>query len=205
MGWLEFAANIIDNVLSWPVAVLLIVLLLRKQLRELFHTVENLVLEHGGTRLSINRNLERARESVAAAKSDRELEAPKPDAAAEEAQYLADQYQHAWKLARRNPLNAIEVAWDRLIAEQVRRLAHDRGLPPADDTMHQLKELNSLGVVNDAIVNSAKSLNAIRTQVEFAQIDPSPNEALEYVDVAWEVSNYLSYLRTEDAKRQSPQ
>jgi hypothetical protein len=145
MSWLEFTAIIIDNVLSWPVAVLLIVLLLRKQLRELFRTVENFVLEAGGTKVSITRGLELAREGVAVAKAEA-LPSPTESeassdlygepgttytnpsdtdaAAAKEAEYLADQYQHAWKLAQRNPSYAIEVAWERLVAEQVRRLAH---------------------------------------------------------------------------------
>ena len=229
MNWLEFFANMIDNVLSWPVAVLLIVLILRKQLRELFRTVENFVLEHGGTKFSVTRNLEIAKESVAAAKAQAlppptESEAsdtPYDDqgspydetdtfytdpsntdtAAAKEAEYLAEQYSHAWKLARRDPSYAIEVAWDRLIAEQVRRSAHDRGQPPADDTFYLLKQLNSRGLVNDDIVRSVKNLNVIRMKVAFAEDDPIPVEALEYVEVAWQVANVLSFLRSEDAKR----
>jgi hypothetical protein len=70
MSWLEFASNIIDNVLSWPVAVFLIVLLMRKQIRELLLSVENFVVEAGGTRVSLTRSLERANEVVAAAKAD---------------------------------------------------------------------------------------------------------------------------------------
>lgn len=233
MNWMEFTANIIDNVFSLPVALLLIVFLLREQIRELFRTVTNLGLEHGGTRLSLTRSLEHASEHAReglAADGVEVLLAPtssddsgeenisgklhedpgtigttpsNTDAAAAEAEYLAEQYSYTWKLARSNPSSAIEVAWDRLIAEQVRRLAHDRGLRPADD-MGLLNELNSRGVVNHAILSSAKDLNRIRFKVATAQMDPSPNEALQYVDIAWEVTSSLSYLRSEDAKSQSP-
>jgi hypothetical protein len=229
VNWLEFFANIIDNVLSWPVAVLLIVLLLRKQLRELFRTVENFVLEAGGTKFSLTRNLETARESLAAGKAEALLPPTKSEASSEdpesvdlapahkeersppdttamkEAEYLAEQYSHTWKLARKDPSYAIEVAWDRLIAEQVRRSAHDRGLPTSNDTFKLLIELNSRGLVNDDIVRSVRNLNVVRRKVAFAEKDPSPNEALEYVDVAWEAANVLSFLRSEDAKSQSPQ
>jgi hypothetical protein len=226
MNWLEFFANLIDNVLSWPVAVLLIVLLLRKQLRELFRTVENFVLEHGGTRVSFTRSLERAREGVAAAKAEarprlREASSDDPESkasipaleeepssldatAAKEAEYLAEQYSHAWKLARRNPSRAIEFAWDRLVAEQVRRLAQDRGLRPADATHYVLNELNSRGVVNDDIAKSANTLNEMRFRVATADGKPTRKHADQYIEVAWEVANYLSYLRSEDAKSQSP-
>jgi hypothetical protein len=219
MSWLEFAANFIDNVLSWPVAVFLIVVLLRKQLRELFRTIENFVLESGGTKVSFTRSLERAREGVAAATvlhevghniglphSGTYVHGERTDVAArKEDEYLANQYKHTLERAESHPSYAIEVAWDRLIAEQVRRLAHDRDLPPADDTFYQLSELYSRGVVPDSIVRSAKNLNRIRFRVTTAEMDPSPNEALEYVEVAWAVAHYLSFLRSEDAKPQSPQ
>jgi hypothetical protein len=127
MGWLEFAANIIDNVLSWPVAVLLIVFLLRNQLRGLFHTVENFVLEAGGTKVSFTRSLERARGGVAAARVDI-LPSPtgsdtsgnlydeqgsaytpsNTDAAVPpENEYLNNQHKHAVELAQRHPSFAI--------------------------------------------------------------------------------------------------
>lgn len=128
MNWLEFVANLIDNVLSWPVALFLIVFLLRKQIRELFRTIENFVLELGGTKVSVTRSLELAREGVAAAKSDKELEAPEPDkelealkpdrqAVGKEHQYLTNQFLYTAELTQTNPPHAIEVAWHRFIAE----------------------------------------------------------------------------------------
>jgi len=214
MGWLEFSANIIDNVLSWPAAVLLIVFLLRKQLRELFHTIENVVLEWGGTKVSLTRSLERAREGVAAVKPDEELEAPKPnrpkpdradrELLAKENQYLSNQYLYTSELAQKNPSQAIEVAWHRFIAEQVRRLADDRDLPPDGDTTYLLNELNSRGVVPDAIVDSVKNLGKVRFEVGTTHREPSPNEALEYTQIASQVGRYLNYPRSDIAKSQGP-
>ena len=54
------------------------------------------------------------------------------------------------------------------------------------------------------IGRSTKNLNAIRSRVATADLDPTPKHADQYIEVAWEVANYLSYLRSEDAKSQSP-
>jgi hypothetical protein len=195
MNWLEFSANIIDNVFSWPVAVLLIVFLLRKQLRELVRTVENLVVEAGGTRVSINRSLERAREGVAAAKSDKEFEVREED------EYLLKQYSYMSELAQNSPSYVVTIAWERFIEEQVRHLAHDKDLPPGD-TMPLLNELKSRGIVPDAIVDSVRNLSRVNFQVAFAEKDPSPKEAQAYAQIAAEVSRYLNSLRGEDTKPQ---
>jgi hypothetical protein len=196
MNWLEFFANIIDNVFSWPVAVLLIVVLLRKQLRELFRTVENFVLEAGGTKVSVTRSLERAREGVEAAKSDKELEAQ------QETEYLLNQFSYILDLTQRDPASAITVAYERLIAEQVNRLAHDKDLPAAGDERYLLKELKARGVVPDPIAESIRNLSSVHFQVATAEREPSPGEAVEYTQIALEVGRYLNYLRGEDTKPQ---
>jgi hypothetical protein len=141
MSWLEFASNIIDNVFSWPVAVLLIVLLLRKQIREVLLSVENFVVEGGGTKVSVTRSLELAKQSITAAKAI----LPHPDESGaverQHAKDLAEQYSDVSELAQRNPPYAMEVAWERLITEQVRRLARNRGLSTVGDTTYLFKEL----------------------------------------------------------------
>jgi len=194
MNWLEFTSNIMDNVLSWPVAVLLIVLILRKQLRELFRTIENLVLEAGGTKLSVTRNLELAKEGIAAAKSETEL------GAQQENEYLRNQYEYISGLAQRNPNSAIAEAYDRFIVEQVNRLAHDKGLPAAGNPRYLLKELNARGVVPDSIVDSARNLRIVHFEVTTGDRDASPREAAEYARIALEVGGYLNSLRGEDTK-----
>jgi hypothetical protein len=198
MSWLEFAANIIDNVLSWPVAVLLVVPLLRKQLRELFHTIENFVLEAGGTRVSFTRSLERAREGVAAAKSDREL------GAQQETEYLLNQFSYILDLAQRKPASALAEAYERFKQEQINRLAHDKDLPAAGNERYLLQELNAHGVVPDAIVDSVRNLSSVHYEVTTAKRDPSPSEAVEYAQIALEVGRYLNALRGEDTKPQLP-
>jgi hypothetical protein len=192
MNWLEFTANIIDTVLSWPVAVLFIVVLLRKQLRELFRTVENFVLEAGGTKVSFTRSLERAREGVEAATSAKEL------GAQQETEYLLNQYSYILDLAQRDPSSAIAEAYERFIGEQVNRLAHDKNLPAAGNDMYLLKELNARGVVPEAIVDSVRNLSSVHFQVTTAEREPSTSEAREYAQIALAVGHYLNALRGED-------
>jgi len=188
MSWLEFFANIIDNVFSWPVAVLLIVLVLRKQLRELFRTVERLVLEAGGTKVSFTRNLEIAKEGITANKAilPHPDEPDEPDEAErQDIEYLDKQYSYASELAQKNPSYAMEVAWDRLMAEPVRRLADARGLPPGD-TMDLLNKLYSRGLVGDVVVDVAKNTNpkALEDMKVETGGEHTRKSALDYVEIA---------------------
>jgi hypothetical protein len=198
MNWLEFTSNIIDSVLSWPVAVLLIVVLLRKQLRELFRTIENLVLEAGGTKFSVTRRLELARESVEAIKSETEI------GTQQENEYLRNQYEYVLGLAQRNADSAIAEAYERFIREQVNRLAYDKGLPAAGNHRYLLKELNARGVVPDSIIDSERNLSTVHYQVTSAERDASLKEAVEYAGIALEVGRYLNSLRGEDTKPELP-
>lgn len=70
--------------------------------------------------------------------------------------------------------------------------------------MYLLNELNSRDVVPDSLVDSAKNLGKVRFEVGTAQREPSPNEALEYTQIAFQVGRYLNYLRSDIAKSQSP-
>jgi hypothetical protein len=189
MSGLEFTSNIIDNIFSWPVAVLLIVLILRRQLRELFHTIENLVLEAGGTKVSITRRLELAKESIATAKSETEI------GTQQENEYLNNQYSYIVELAGRNADSAIAEAYKRFIQEPVNRLAYDEGLPSAGNPRYLLKELNARGVVPDAIIDTERNLSTVHYQVTSAQRDASPREAIEYAALTREVGRYLNSLR----------
>jgi hypothetical protein len=232
MTWLEFFSNIIDNILSWPVAVLFIVLVLRKELGELFHTVENFVLEAGGTRVSFTRNLERAKERAAAATAgvlpsptgsdtsgnldgeQADLDEPVAgtrnripldnDVLRKADQSLRNEYWYTTELAQTRPSFAMQSAWHRLIGDPIRRLADEKDVPPAGDTLYLLNELNSRGVVPDAIVDSARNLNYALFQVAPARREPSPSEAVEYAQIALEVGRYLNYLRSEDSEPQPP-
>ena len=210
MTWLEFAASIIDNVFSWPVAALLIVLILRRQLADLFRTVESFVLEAGGTRVSFNRGLERAREGLAeAAKKplpaghDGAQRGQLEDAETADNAYLSDQYSYISGLAQSNPSYAIETAWEQLIADQANRLAYEKGLPPSGETLYQLAKLNERGIVDSAVADSVRNMANIRSRVAVTMVEPSTVQALEYVQVARDVADYLNSLR-KDATRQPP-
>jgi hypothetical protein len=207
MTGLEFIAGIIDNIFSWPVAVLLIVLILRKQLAELFHTVESFVVEAGGTRVSFNRTLERAKEGLAEAK--RALP-PTKRADLDEAEsqdddhYFDSQSLYALDYSQEDPEYAVVAAWERLIVEQVRRLAHVMGLSPSG-TPELLRELKSLGVINDDIWNSVKYLNDLHVFASRGKITPTPSQAIEYIQVARDMARYLNSLRKEATKKSPPQ
>jgi hypothetical protein len=204
MTGLEFASGIIDNIFSWPVAVLLIVLILRRQLAEMFRTVESFVVEAGGTKFSFNRNLERAKENLVEAQ--RTLPPTKPtegdeETREEQARYLNSQLAYALSFAEDDPRSTVMEAWNRLIVEQVNKVARDMGLPPSR-TVDLLKKLKSLGAVNDEIWDSIRYLNDIDVDVSAAKMEPTPDQARAYAEVARDVAEVLSRLR--DGEKQSP-
>jgi hypothetical protein len=194
MGWIEFFSHVIDNVLSWPVAIVVTVLILRKQLQDLFRTIENFVLRGAGWEVSFNRRLEKARENIAEVVKPSEIEptnlqplpgktgkrrepkeedeAPRPPTREAPDEDLNSSYLALInRVALSSPTQVILDAWYR-IAYEVHQLAKAVDpdqvkvvTPTLLDPMQTLVELADADIVPASLVAAVKHLHQLRNEV----------------------------------------
>lgn len=181
MDWLEFSASVVGDVLSWPVAVFVIVFLMRTQLRDLLKRLRRSNVF--GQDFYFGDVLERAEVSTAQAAADAESKAlPDSEPLSEpEKPEVNDKAQ--W-----NPSGVVIAAWERTEAA-VRALHRAAGLPTSErrTPVAMSRQLAGAGIVNRSFENSIVQLNQLRSLVAHGRHEPTPGEAAGYAQVANEL------------------
>ncbi|MET4638327.1 hypothetical protein [Mycetocola sp. 2940] len=192
MGWKEFAASVIGDVLSWPIVVLVVVLLLLKPIRRLIGRVKA-AMGFGGE-LEFSELLEVAEENV-----DEVLESePIVDHSEPATDEPKDSVPGAgWNSSEdqdgpdpdphkpdptRDPSGAIIMSWQTLMKslEDFGRLKAGRGRPTRNPRLI-IEQLRRSQAVSEAFYESAISLLELRNQVAHGEAVPTKGAARTYV------------------------
>ena len=191
MGWIEFAASVVGDVLSWPVVSLVVILLLLKPIRKLISRTK--VAKGFGGEVEFHNLLEATEESV-----DEVLESePSTINVGEDAEQVpADpSVRKADKTgtgrdplqpdSTRDPSGAIMTSWQRLILAlaDLSRTKAGPGRPTRNPKLI-LEQLRRSEAVNNAFYESAVNLFELRNQVAHGEAIPTQGAALTYVERA---------------------
>ncbi len=145
MGYLKFIASIIDS-LAWPVAVLLLVLILRGPLRVLLGSLTQ--FRYGDVEINFGREVLELRNKAKAAGLDisKDVSREKPDIQ-DSAQIIAD----AMRLASELQGSAIILAWtavEQELMQAVMRLAISPDYPPYNSAIKNTQLLHKEGYLD---------------------------------------------------------
>lgn len=184
MGWIEFAASVIGSLLSWPVVVLVLVLVLLKPIRGLIGRIKG--AKGFGTELEFNQGLEEAEESI-----DVVLEtapAPlrgQPPLEVGDEQPRANEPDATLPDPSRDPTGAILASWNNLLAAvtDLQRANAGRGRPSRNARII-LDQLRRSDVVTKNFYDSALKLLELRNQVAHGEVVPTRGASLTYVERA---------------------
>ena len=186
MGWKEFWASVVDSVapvvgaFAWPVAVLMIVLVVVQMFRpEIVKLLGRVKSAKGpGYEFDFADLVDRAEETADRVIEDEEVPPatdPAPRASAGE------------------PVAAIITAWEDLV-ERLMWL-QESALPP---TPHRpvlaLSKLLTAGIISDDAASAIQSLRKLRNEVAHGRATPTKLEADRYVDAARDMSRYVDNL-----------
>ena len=170
----DFAAAVTGVLLSWPVIVLVIVLLVLKPLRELIPRLKS--YEGLGQKVAFGDQLAAAEETAAAAVEGE----PRPEPETEPSPLLLE--------AEQNPSFVVISAWEQLSAS-LRRAGEWLELAPI--TLRSAKMtaelLRQSRWVNDEFVQAVDELRNLRNRVAHGQHKPTPGEAVTYAETANEL------------------
>ncbi len=181
MDTLTFIIELIQ-ILIWPVTVLVIFLLLRSQIEQLFPSLQR--FSYGGLELDFSRQVQelslRARQSLPAPAANSDLQA--------ERQHLID-------LAAVSPRAAVLEGWlqvERAALDAAKR--HSLNLPSREARSPLLlgQALEDASIISDnttAIYHRLRNLRNIAAHANQFLIDP--DLAIEYTDLAVRLTEYL--------------
>jgi hypothetical protein len=199
VGWLEFISATIGQLISWPVAIVVAVLLLRKELQQLIPTLHRARLGPGGAEFEFKEDLEEIKQ-----KAD-QAELPPPAEGRLRYRAAADWRISLTDLAKKDPPGAILVAWG-FVEEELAELA-DRlnlfpiPLPRQRSPLRISRKLSAVGALSDEMFGLIDSLRLLSKSVANA---PAPRmlaaEALEYIEVAQRVVEQLRALPTSSGE-----
>jgi len=174
MDTLTFVAKVIDA-LAWPVATVVLVALLRREIKALLPFVKR--LKAGPLEAEFERELQELRTVV-------ESQVAPPPAEKQ----LSPQEQKLLQLADINPRSAILEAWQGVEAS-ARRLVYERGLyvagpesRPLFDVYRAVSKSGLVPVEDMVLFNELRSLRNQAAHVE--DFNPTKEAALHYVQLA---------------------
>lgn len=201
MGAVEFFSRLIDNLLSWPVLILVIVLIFRRQIAGLIGRIRS--YEGLGQKLTFGDQLAETEDSVDAAV---ESIASSPDGTDAPTRPALDSADPLAREAEENPSFAVIQGWEGLSRSLqgliTTALGPGRGTPKS--IPRATRELERAGIVNDRFVQAVEELRQLRNKVAHGQHNPSPGEAVAYVASARELSRAAETLSALERQRPRP-
>lgn len=180
MDWKEFVAAL-TNALAWPVAVVLLVALLRKEIRQLVPSLQE--LEYKDFRLRFGSEVEKA---------SAELQVPEPETPVKTETESAEDTQLI-ELSNISPRAAVLEAW-RQVEEELVRIATARGIrrSPRNMISAAVQALEEKGVVVPDAQGSIERLRRLRNEAAHApDFALSPVDAREYAAVTTIIKELL--------------
>jgi hypothetical protein len=185
MSGLEFLSALIGYLLSWPVLLLVLVLVFRRPLVDLLGRLKN--WEGFGQRAEFGETADRVAETAEAA-----IEAKQVGASPVED---IERYGSLALEADSNPSYVVTAAWHEM-EEPIRQLARLTLDYPEDRVA--LSSVGSLvsalrrrEILDSSSVEGFNQLRTLRNAVAHGQHNPTPGEALAFLNATVEVSRYL--------------
>lgn len=189
MGWTEFAASVIGDVLSWPVVALIVVLLLLKPIRKLIGRVRT--AQGFGAKFQFSERLQSLEENVDEARAaekgptkvaDAEDRARQDSPADPDGGIQAGEWNPE---PSSDPSGAIIGSWEQL-AKTLEELSRSTAGPgrPAQKPEAIIDQLRRNAGVSGAFHKSATDLLELRNQVAHGEVVPTQGAARTYVDRA---------------------
>lgn len=174
MDWLTFVSKLIE-VTAWPIASVLLVLLLRKEIRSLLPYVKK--LKAGPVEAEFEREVEELQKETGA----KAAPIPLPEGLTAERQIL-------FQLVQVNPRSAILEAW-RGIEEAAVRLVQEKGLyvseRDARSAFAVIRAIGSASLLSPEDFALYHDLRALRNQAAHAtEFAPTTDAALSYIGLA---------------------
>lgn len=197
MGWKEFAASIIGDLLSWPVVILVVVLLLLTPLKKLIGRVKG--AKGFGGEVEFNELVESAEKKVnkvldedsetadRGAESGQETTIPNDSIATDQKEAALDDAIEGRPRVdpSTDPSAAILTSWNSLVATlaDLSRSTAGRGRP-ATNPRAILDQLRRNEQVSRSFYEAVNSLYEVRNQVAHGEAIPTRGVAFAYVDQA---------------------
>jgi len=184
---LEFTSTLIGQLLSWPIAVVILVFALRKPIAELLSKLRE--YEGMGQKLSFGDRLAQAEDSVEKAAGSieqppgKQLESPAEQKESDESSALIRE-------AEANPSYVLLTSWERLngaIDDLLGSVRSGTREGFGRSVITQFSDLRKSKFVKDDFLRAVAELRELRNRVAHGQHNPSPGEALAYAESAEEL------------------
>lgn len=191
--------NLVDppDKLAWPITVMTIVVLLRRELRDVFSRLSH--LKYGELEATFEKGLQEAEARAKAAALPMAGSQPAP--ASREAELVAEE--RLSRLTEISPRAAISEAWIG-VEEALRAVASILDLDGRDRMSHRriVQELRRLGRLNDDVLATYDRLRRLRNEAVHApDFALSSKETNRYVELATGLAAYLPFQnRDQDRK-----
>ncbi len=204
MGWQQFSSTITGYVLSWPVLVLVIVLVLRKPIVALIESVRS--YEGLGQKVTFGEQLAKVEEDVNEIASS---QGTGPSVGGQEQPTEGTngaELDPMLLVALANPSAAIMAAWrsveiatsNLIQTEAVRARIEKQRIGPSTRRWQSAAELLRMlvraEVVPGSLLHVLNDLRALRNRVAHGQHEPTVGEATTYVQTANELTEILERL-----------
>jgi len=191
MNVFAFIASLVRD-LAWPIVVLVLFLILRKQIAFLIGQIAE--LELFGGKVKIGRDIERAAESTDAAVESITARRAGDSSIDDSAQAPAD---NPWLATlKSSPSMAAIEGWSGL-EKELRKLGAAASIPRSSSTnvSSLLDDLQRHEIVNPQFREAARELRAIRNKVAHGVAPLSEAEGLSFINSAWELSRATHAIR----------
>lgn len=199
MNWTEFVSSLVRS-LAWPLAVVVVMLLLRRDLGDLLRRMSHGRLRWPGGEADFVLEVEQLRRDAEAIVSNPDTGAEADDD--ERSQLLTGLRQDLLQTARSAPVAAIESAW-RLVESRLRDLVHEAGAlmgvrssgPPA-----WAEFLVSNGALGEGAPQVVQALLSLRNRALHDQHVESVEAAAGFVDACLALYADLLAVNSEDIR-----
>jgi hypothetical protein len=188
MHWMQFVVELVKP-LAWPLALIVTVLLLRKEIKNLLSLLRK--LKAGPLEAEFDREVKELRAEV-----ETELPpTPLPTPAAQERS--SSQRQKLVQLSQVNPRSAIIEAWLGVEFAAQRALGQVGQSPrPNASPISLFRDLSKSQLLDPELLALFQDLRALRNQaVHVSDFNPSQEAALNYIDLALRVQSALERPR----------
>jgi hypothetical protein len=198
MSVLEFISSVFSS-LSWPLAVVIAVVVLRRPLRHLLTRLES--LKGPGIEATFQRQLEEAKEEAVLA-----VEGPRPSGQQRNREHQAKgEYFDLFQLADLSPRAAIIEAWLR-IESTLMQLALRNDVPldsRAGFTSYLIEQLSERGLFSSNLIRPLKRLRNLRNvAVHEGDFELSRESVIDYIQTAdFIVNSFADKLTGSDDER----
>lgn len=203
MGWREFSASVIGDVLSWPVITLIAILLLLKPIRELVGRIKtakgfggelNFGDLIGGAEKSIDKAIEDSggiTDSVS-----RSPDTDSPSSTSESDEQSAGVGGVSGAKAQRSPVadpsGAILTSWESLVSTlaDLSRVNAGRGRP-AQAPSAIIRQIRGAGFFSTSFYDAFENLREARNRVAHGEVIPTVGAAMAFVESAEQLESMV--------------